>query len=230
MVIDDESLKSIYQAYVRENTPASRGECPSAESMIRMLSGRGSRKEKTRLVDHISRCRYCAEEFEFLVEARRSEKDLIHGVDQWLVQKKRDRLRPILFSHFSWRLVSLVVAFFVVGVLLLKFLILPTPETYRADSQAMIELLQPVDTRVPRSSLVFRWKPLPNTEYYVLEVFDETLAPVWESGEITVSQAVPPREVSGKLAAGRAYFWLLTAHLKSGEKIHSSLVEFVLKE
>lgn len=230
MKIDDEGLKSVYRAHVRSITPVSREACPPAESMIRLLRGGGSRKHKTRLVDHISRCRYCAEEFEFLVQARRGEKDLIQSVGHWLGRKKRDRLRPPLFSRFSWGLASLLAVFAVVCVLLLKFMILPAPETYRAGSKAMIELLEPVDTRVPRSNLVFRWKPLPDTEFYVLEIFDEALAPVWKSGEITANQAVPPQEISVGLAVGRTHFWLVTAHLSGGEQVHSSLVEFVLRE
>jgi hypothetical protein len=230
MKINDESLKSAYRAHVWSNTPVSRDACPPAERMIKLLRGAGSRKEKAKLIDHISGCRYCAEEFEFLVEARRNEKDLIQDVGRWLGRKDRDRLPPALFSRFSWGLASLLAGFVVAGFFIVKFLVLPAPETYRADSRAMIELLQPVDTRIPRSDLIFRWKALSQTEYYVLEIFDEALAPVWESGKITAIQAAPPREITGMLALGRTYFWLVTAHLAGGEQIHSSLVEFMLKE
>jgi len=231
MKIDDESLKSMYRAHVRSNVPDSRDECPSAERMAGLLRGRASRKESTRLVDHISRCHYCAREFEFLVEARRSEKDLIQGVDQWLGRKERGGLRPPLFSRLSWGLASMAAGIVLVGLFFfLKFLIFPAPEAYRADSQAIIELLEPIEVRISRSSLTFRWRPLPDAEYYVLEIFDEALAPVWESEKITVSQAAPPREISATLTSGRTYFWLVTAHFPEGEKIHSSLVEFVLRE
>jgi hypothetical protein len=230
MVVDDEGLKSIYRAYVHSNTPASREKCPPTECMIRLLRGRGSKREKTRLVDHISRCGYCAEEFEFLVEARRSENELIQGVGRWLGRKERERLRPPLFSRFSWGLASLVAAFAVAGVLLLKFVILPVPETYRADSHATIELLEPVDIRVSRPNLVFRWRTLPAAEYYVLGIFDETLAPVWESARLTADQAALPREIIRKLGAGKTYFWLVTAHLPGREQVHSSLAEFILRE
>ncbi len=230
MKIDNQGLKTLFRANVHSNNPVSREQCPSAERLVGLLGGRASRRESTRLVDHISRCRFCAEELEFLVEARRSEKGLIQDIGQWLDRKERDSLRPPLFSRFSWGLASLLAVFAVVCVLLLRFIILPAPETYRADSQTKIELLEPVDIRVPRSNLVFRWRPLPNTEYYVLEIFDEALAPVWESGKIAANQAAPPREISGKLAAGRTYSWLVTAHLPNGDQIHSSLVGFVLRE
>ncbi|MEW5900402.1 MAG: hypothetical protein AB1715_02955 [Acidobacteriota bacterium] len=227
MKIDDQSIKALYQDYVRCQKPVSRENCPPVDLLVKTLRSGSSRKKAARIVDHISRCHDCAEEWKFLVEIVRNEKEFIREVEQWGGERqKTGELRP-LFSRFSWGLASLLAGFIIVGILVLKFLVPPAQDKYRASSFPGIELLQPARASVSVSSLVFRWKPVQNREYYTLEIFDEALVPLWKSEPILESFASPPEELRLKLAAGKSYFWMVTAVLPGGERFHSSLREFV---
>jgi hypothetical protein len=107
--------------------------------------------------------------------------------------------------------------------------ILRVPEKYRAGSLAKVVLLQPVGEKTTRSSLIFRWQDVPSSDYYVFELFDESLQPVWKSERISQSRFIPPSDLLDKLAAQSRYFWMVTAFGR-GEKTSSSLEDFILIE
>jgi hypothetical protein len=244
MRIDSDGLKALYQAHVRSQTPSSLKDCPSPKKMMRLLRSKSSAKQATQIVDHISRCSSCFCEFEFLVDVLRKEKEFIQEVEQ-LVQSREARAgrrpdqrkilglrlgwRP-LFSGLSWRTALVLAGFVLVGFLVSKLVLFRAPEKFRTATSAGFELLQPVEKRIPRSSLVFRWEGVKDSEYYILELFDQALAPVWKSGKISENSAVPPEGLVKTLEADRPYFWMVTAYKTSGEKITSRLEEFFLIE
>ena len=244
MKIDSANLKALYQAYVRSKTPSSLKGCPSPKKMIRLLRSKSSAKEATEIVDHISRCSFCFYEFEFLLEVLRREKDFIQEVEQILPSRETregqkgnrqtifgSRMgRRSFFSRFSWRTAFFLAGFVLVGFFVSKFVIFRAPEKYRTGSLARVELLQPVEEKISKSSLVFKWEDVKNSEYYILELFDQALSPVWKSEKIARDSAVLPEELARSLDISRSYFWMVTAHLSNGETIASRLEEFALKE
>ncbi len=60
-------------------------------------------------------------------------------------------------------------------------------------------------------------------------LFDQALAPVWESGLTPANSVRLPPEVAGRLRAG-SYFWMVTATLAGGQEVPSRLEEFTLRE
>ncbi len=244
MNIDDQILRAIYQGRDEAKKPSSGKSCPSPKKMIRLLRSRSSEREATKLVDHISRCRACAGEFGFLLEALRHEEKLIQDLRQWLSSKNSaevrepERLRSFdpgihrrpSFLRFSRGTAFLLSGFVLVGLIVTGLLIFRAPEKYRAGAGSKVELLQPVDEKISSSGLVFRWKKTKNSEYYVLELFNKDLSPVWKSERTAENSVVLPRAVAEKLEINGSYFWMITAHGTNGEDITSRLDEFTVKK
>jgi len=230
MTTDPDRFKALYGAQVRLQKPASRQDCPSPKRMIRLLTSQCSAREGSKLIDHISLCSDCAGEFGFLTEAIRSERVLVGDIENWLgTGQKAEPRRPYLLRYF-WGLASLLAAFFIVGFLVLRLVVLRSPERYRAASYARVALLEPVEQKVSRQSLVFRWQPVQGVEHYVVEVFDEALSPVWKSPPILETRIVPPDQLARGFVLRKSYFWLVSAYFPSGDKWLSPLKEFTLKD
>jgi hypothetical protein len=227
MKIDSDGLKALYKDYVRSQVPASRECCPAPERLLGMLRGEGTEAEKAAVVDHISRCGECARELDFLLEAVRAETTMLRDLERREARESGGR-RPFYF-RFSWGLASLLVAA-AAGFLFWKTVISPSSETYRATSPLAMELIEPRHLQPDASSLVFRWKPIKDAGYYVVEVFDEALTALWKSEQVTQSRLLPSAVLKAKLEPGRTYFWLVTAHLTERETVVSPLQEFSLKD
>ncbi len=243
MKIDNDRLKALYQAHPGSKRPASRKDCPSAKALTGVLRSRSSAGRATAIIDHLSRCAGCASEFGFLLEARRSEDALLRDIDQWLsgttpeesrIRNQGDVLAPRKRGRpssplFSWRAFPLIIGLFVVAFVISTRLIFHSPERYRAEAATRVESLQPAGTTVARAALVFRWKRVPQSEYYVLRLFDQALAPIWQSDRLRTASLPLPPAVTAKLRDNDSYFWMVTAHLSDGQDIKSTLEEFVVK-
>jgi hypothetical protein len=228
MKIDTAGLKLLFQAQARSKPPGLREDCPGPEKIIGLLRSELSRKKAARIIDHISRCPDCATELKFLLDVFRQEETFIQETKDWLANRKVLGQRS--FSpRFSWRTASVLAGSFLIVLAVLATVVLRVPEKYRAGSLARIVLLQPVGERMSRSSLIFRWQDVPGSEYYVLELFDEGLQPIWKSERISQNRLVLPSDVLNRLLAKKPYFWMVTA-FSGGEKIVSSLEEFTLIE
>ncbi len=241
--IDENGLRDLYQAGVACKERISRSGCPSPKTLMRLLRSGLSSRKATRAIDHISSCRECAREFQFLLQVLRQEKTLIQEIGEVMNRGKEvtglskdpdarlDSRRagrpffPRLSRSGALALAGSVILIIVISV----FVISRTPERYRAASSTQIELRRPADEKVSVSSPIFEWRAVANVDYYRLELLDETLLPIWESEQIPQTQFVLPTEAGQKLAAGQVYFWMVTAHLKNGENTRSSPGRFTLK-
>lgn len=228
MKIDSDDLKSLYQDFVRSQSPASRQGCLSPEELLLLLRGGGAKKAKRRFVDHLSACGECTKEFGFLLEAARAETALLADLESTDSGRFAVTRRPF-FLRLSWGLAPLLVAVFAVGLLLWRNFVAPSHETYRATPSSGIVLVSPRRAEFTASSLVFRWKPVVGAEYYTVEVFDETLKPFWQSDSLSQISAIPPASLTGKLEPRRTYFWMVTAHFPERDTRASSLQEFSLR-
>ncbi len=229
MKIDDDGLKTLYRGYVDSQTPVSRDDCPSAEQLVQALRGTGPKKERARVVDHVSRCGECAREFEFGLETVRAESTLIREIGGQDEPEPTGRRRPF-YLGLSWGLASLLVAVCAAGVLFWKLAISPARETYRANARTRLELIQPGQDPVRLASLVFRWQPVSDVKYYVVEIYDEALAPLWKSEPVVGNLAALAESLKERLVSGRKYFWMVSAHFAQGDALPSPLREFSLKD
>lgn len=231
MKMNQEDLKRIYKNSVIEKVPKSRKNCLTPEEIVNFFISKVSYKQKTKIIDHISHCSYCYQEFEFTIQTLRGKKKLIEEIGNVLqanravsTPKTRRKIFPLLLS---WKYVAPIIGAVIIISSFIVILNLEKAE-YRGPHLTQVELIEPSDGRYRRASLVFRWNEFKNSEYYILELFNETLYPVWKSDKIYENQAILPDKIAKSLKEDKTYFWMITAFLSKGKKIESKLAEFKL--
>lgn len=244
MKIDTEGLKIMYRDGVRRKAPSSKNDCPSPKKMLRLLKSRSSSKESTQLIDHISRCGSCFSEFGFLSDVFRQEKDFVREVEKRIAEREKPGLqeasgpaapekRPrekAFIMRFSWRPVLVLAILVFTGFFMAKFVFFQPAEKFRTGSPAAVKLVKPARENVAKGVLSFEWQKVDNSEYYILELYDQALAPIWKSDKLSAETAALPKELSARLEVDRSYFWAVTAFFSNGDKIASRLERFVLKK
>ncbi len=230
--IDENGLRNLYQAGVACKERISRNDCPSPKTLMRLLRSKLSSRKATKIIDHLSGCAECASEFQFLLQVLRHERTLIQDLGKLMAKGKEvpdsEKAKLRLFPRLS-RSTALAIAGSITLVVFISiFVISRAPERYRSGSTATIELLRPSHERISLSSLVFEWKAAGGVDHYSLELLDETLLSLWESGPILQTRFVLPAEATLKLRDGQSYFWTITAHLQNGENTKSALGQFTL--
>ena len=225
MKTNEAELKKAFRTYIRSSPKAPTGHCPSSEAIWRSFSGKASRKHKAQIVDHITTCMDCHKEFEAFLEIFRAEEKLARDV------QPQFHISPSPISNQAfWRYAAALFTIIVVvsaAVFTVKWLS-PRQPTERGRLSGQLHLLTPDQELSFQKPLVFKWEPAPDTEYYVIEIFDESLLPFWSSGPLAVTQCELPSLVKDKMVKGGSYFWMLSATQKDGRKMESSVERFTL--
>ena len=97
-------------------------------------------------------------------------------------------------------------------------------------AETRLVLLSPKANELLSGPLVFRWQGRPASDYYVVELFDDALLPIWTSDKIRELQISIPSEVSSALKPGRSYYWMVTAFFQSSKTEESYLGRFVIHD
>jgi hypothetical protein len=242
MKINNDDLRNIYQAYIRDRIPASREDCPSAEEIQASFMASASRRRKAKIIRHISGCADCAQEFKFFLRIFREEQRLVSGInrtypraDQRIVPGKKLPNSVIsswprvfsLYLSLKSALVPLSVSILIALVTLAAnkiFISRKVDERGRLPN--LVQLLEPLHKKAALAPLVFKWKGTRNAHSFVLEIFDETLLPLWKSPRIIETSCRLPSEISQRLQPNKTYFWMITAFLADGAAVESSLEDF----
>ena len=231
MKISSKDLMRIYRDFIMEKTPLSRKNCPSQKDLIKFCRSKLSEKQKSKIIDHITHCSYCVQEFERILQILKDEKNLIEEIGKVLRDKGDPlitrRKKKIFFPILSWKYVSLFVGAIIITFTIIIFNNLEKRE-YRGPNLRQIYLIEPVNKKHSKSSLIFKWDSVKSSEYYILELFGQTLYPVWKSQRIFKTQVALPLEIVNRLKENKTYFWMVTAFLHQGRKIESRLEKFTL--
>jgi hypothetical protein len=250
MNIKDKDLQRLYKAYVMDKIPSSRKNCPSLKRIIDIFSPNSSQKQKTKIIEHITHCAYCAQEFDFNLQIFRRELSLTNQIDHLLAIEKEiisvnkesnqaysptKKKQRLFFPRFSWKfaasLITVALIIFSLSILSIKnSLHFFAKKEDRGKSIYLIHLIEPVDKTFSKSSLGFRWSEFKDAKYYTLELFDETLLRIWESPKIYNNQCTLPYEIAKKLTAKKSYFWMVTGFSQEGKQVESNLEEFSLSD
>lgn len=231
MKYDDDLLKAAFQAGMATPGPRDRRGCPSPESLARSFEPRASRREKRRIIDHLATCSFCREEFEFYHELQVFHKELqieyeeddhAEAIDT-IAKGGRSLVRPLL------NYVSLLLGFIIISsAVILLFKSVNISETERSKPSAVI-LAYPTSSHHMSEELTFQWKPYPSAQYYVLELFNDSLEPLWTSPPIQGLQIRLPRELGDEIKPGSHYYWMITAYSGPSKTGESKLMPFVIR-
>lgn len=238
MKINNIDLRQLYISNLRQEIPQSRKECPSSKELLHLFRTKSSEKKKTKIIDHITNCYYCINEFEFILKALRYEKQMMATTEKLFLPKRenvslKNLARRLLATQFSWNLPSLAALMIIGFCLFIAFYTIANksknPE-YRAISQSQLSLISPNKTKISRSSLSFRWENAASSDYYILEIFDEELYQIWKSPKIHKNWIRLPDDANNRMEKNKLYFWMITAFFANGKVIESPLREFYLIE
>lgn len=176
------------------------------------------------IIDHISGCPLCREEFMMLLEHQKVlAADPIADPDSRPGHVERRQLHLALWQGVLALLgVTLIVSsFFFIGHQ-------NEDLNTRQMGTAGITILSPKRNLSLSHPLIFRWQAKPDSEYYVLELFNESLLPVWASEKIRDLQVLLPPEVSSSLRSGQVYFWMVTSYVRAKKSGESPLLRVVV--
>lgn len=216
MTITDEELKRLYQAFVKHQAPGGRDHCPQPDKLVSLASSEACLSDKMELIDHITNCSSCAEEFMYL---RGVKKD----TDRLVKQLERPRAHyPSLYFKYALILLG-------IGLSLASFLLLTkwkdSPGTLRTQRSAVV-LRAPISTHPSSALLLFQWQRFPNADHYVLELYDDDLLPFWTSERLTDTRLIAPNDVVDRFMPGKSFFWMVTAYHQNEKIGESELVVF----
>jgi hypothetical protein len=252
MKIDIRGLREHFREGIAEKTPLSRDACPSPSDIASLFDPKLRPRKRARLMKHIVGCGPCAEEFDSWLALHREEEALVQDICAWAARRKEtDRTtqiqdgrsgyspplgrarkmtsRPLVRKYGFAAGAAILAAALIVGAwLLLK----PSrPAEYRASAPPALKLVQPKPGgNLNGAAPIFSWVAVPKVDYYVLEIFDESLAPVWKSTETEHARLILPQKALQELRPGRTYYWLVTAVLRNAKWVESETGSFRLKE
>jgi hypothetical protein len=230
MKIDNDFLRKLFQGYVSSRRPKDRKNCPSSSTLASSFEPSASLREKKRIIDHISECSLCKEELMLLFE--------FQGYNFLSGQEVDEALSPILRtdsdrskSHEILSLRRYAYVLFGIGFIISAIFLIVQQKQFSAiqrNRDTGIVLLYPTSAHILPGTLIFRWQKQPLTQYYILELFDEALLPIWTSDEIEDTQLLLPDDVSSKLQIGKSYFWMVTSFSDMSKKEESKLARFLI--
>jgi hypothetical protein len=182
-----------------------------------------SRREEKPLRRHLSDCPACAGESLLIAKTLERERDLAR-------EMKAARVRPrrrIALSRLTVAAGAVVVVLAVVVLVGLQKRSAVDDDRTRGPEIAVAGLGQSVDSA---GRPVLRWAAVPKSEFYVVEVYDDSLGLFWRSDKIRAEACVLPDEVGRKLAPGTRYVWSVTAHFADGRTAKSGFADYRLNE
>jgi hypothetical protein len=238
MKINEADLKALFRSSIQGKTPQSRSGCPSIETISRLFLESASESEKAKVVDHITTCSLCHEEFELFLNISREERRLLEGLEESLQPKKKyvGRIRDVFRKsglRLPWKYVSVpllaALSLMIVYFAARSFITKSEPEE-RGRLLGPIRLISPEHDVVNHAPLVFKWEELKPADYAIIEIFDESLLLIWKSQKIHDHLYELPLDAKEKIKKDKHYFWMVTAIMPDGSKIESSLKEFVIRE
>lgn len=245
MKINNKDLKNLYKAYLMENSSLFRKNCPSTKNIINLFRSKLSEKQISKLIDHITNCYHCSQEFEFILQTLRQEKRLRNEIKDMLLSKKEDAsikqrtkkknadlLKKLIsfYPRLSWKSVPLLLGV-ILAILLSSVLIVfhdQEKEGLRSTEYIQLKLIEPVKGKHQKSLLVFRWEETKSVDYFILELFDESLRPIWKSKKIFNNHIVLPKQFIDALSGNKMYFWMVTAYFSDRKKVESRIENFIL--
>jgi hypothetical protein len=224
MKVNEHDLRRLYQEHIKAQVPLSRQRCPSFDRLARFFEGRLSKRAKRVVIDHVTLCAPCYQEFNFLSQVSRYEDSLAQQISGAHPAPRRG---VSLLSFVYHQVAALVILGLLLSVAFIFWRGTPRSEE-RGKPPSLLTLVQPAG----RSALVvpfnFRWKDNISAREYVVELFDDSLRSLWKSDRVAGTSASLSPEKLRILVPGHTYFWMVTAYSAGATVAESDLQEFII--
>lgn len=224
MKSSNNDLRELFQAYIGSKSKGVGTVCPTLEALTSSFElGEPARKKK-KIIDHLSDCPTCREEFRLYFDLQKFPlEEHLFGASPMSGCPHGARRHPAI--------PLLKYAAIVVGACLITSAVIlflndaKISETERAGA-AEIVLVSPLSSIAGPEELVFRWEAYSRADYFIVELFDEDLLPVWDSQHVDGIQVRVPSEQQLDMRHGTVYFWMVTAYSEGIKIAESRLARF----
>jgi len=228
MKLSDDIIKELYQRNIALKEPFTRNNCPSSMAIASSFEPSASRRKKKKIIDHISECSYCREEFMLFFELQKCDfmpKKMAIKTVNYDPQTHAHNVEACGLSSF-WRYACLLFGCVLIVSAIFIFIQRKELSDAQRTSETSIILIYPTSKHALSSPCIFRWKKKPASQYYILELFDEALLPIWISYKIYGTYVQLPKDICLKLLPGKSYFWMITAFTDMSKTEESRLTQF----
>jgi hypothetical protein len=230
MNLDDNVLRSLYAEYLALRIPINRNKCPSLNEIDMFFISSVSWRRKKKLVDHFSNCAYCTRDFNILREVHGFETSVNIDISPITNDTKifnntvlTTSIRP-LFWRLSWVLIGFALIGFSINSIALK----QAQIKGQRASNRMLSIFYPSSQHSFSKPLIFRWQRHIGAQFYIVELFNEYLLPVWKSEEIYNSHYILPEAILASLNGDKTYYWMVTSYTNMEKVNESELIGFKL--
>jgi hypothetical protein len=232
MKIKHNSLKKLYKGYLEDQFLGSRDKCPSPQDFIAHLRDACSKKKKNQIIDHVTQCPECLEELKFVLKTIREEEKFISDLKDLIPENKQSKKNKYYPQLISFRPLWIYGLIIISGAVLISHLVrnISQQEKYRGNVARSVTLISPTHKTEQKTQMGFKWEDVQESDYFILEIFDESLYPVWTSDKIKENYARLSEEITGILIKDKIYYWMVTAFLSDGKTIESRLQEFFISD
>lgn len=224
MKAEDRDLREVFRVYVDSSASGDRRSCPSLEALAASFEPWASTRKKRRIIDHLSECPACREEFRLYFDLQKTPVDALPSpsTSQVAGTTKARRSPALALWRYAAILMGVCLIFSAIVLLIRNT---DVSEVERAGTTG-VALLYPTTSHIGSEELIFRWEAFTPSQYYIVELFNEALLPVWTSTPIKDVQVRPPSDKSLDMSTGTVYFWMVTAYSKADKTGESRLARF----
>ncbi len=232
MRIDQARMAEIYLAHLGEKKAAPGAECPAPEDLVRLVTEKVGRKERARILGHVSGCFECVGLLKSVLRLS-DEIDRLwaEGEARGLPREEPPGIR--LRRRFQGRRAALagLAGAIALAVMTYSVIRLADKPVVRGTGDPEVRLIDPKKgAALPAGDIEFRWAAVPRAARYTVELFDGSLEMLWRSDRLTETAWKLPEEEAGRvLHEGEGYFWRVTAVLEDGRELVSKLAEFSIR-
>jgi len=235
MKIDQSELKKIIKELPHKKTSQTKTNCSSPKKLIALLRFELSDRKRSKVIDHLMDCGTCAQEIKFVNEILTAEinfdkeaAQIVTGRNQ--ASRKKGKFVQFPIPKLSWSSVRVVAALTTVILISSMFFLIKTNKpAIERDTIPQLNQISPDNTSLSLSELIFQWENIPDSDYYMVEVVDDSLNFVWRSERILENKIIPSAELKELLKQETTYLWMVTCFLKNGKKVESDLAKFNVK-
>jgi len=228
MNIGDKDLRLIYAAHLEPQNRSLRVNCPSQKDILLSIDENLTDKSKKKIIEHVSCCPACAKDLKWLLELRRETVKLSEEAG---ALAKRRNLKTFGFGiplgHAAASFLGLIALSISLWTLIggggLLFI---SQERQRTGPTTAWHLLEPVGKTAFKINLSFRWEYSGQYSYFIVELYNEALAPIWKSPQLSLKSIFLPEDVLRTLSLFKQYFWMVSAYDPGGFRSESDLIQF----
>ena len=235
MKINQTEITNIIKEPSLEPTLKTKKTCPSPKKLISLLRFELSDQKRSKVIDHLADCSTCPQEIKFINETLTAEKNFDKEAALIVIRRnqashKKRKFVQFPFPKLSWSSMSVIAVISTIILFSSMFFLIKTKKpAIERDSILQLNQISPDNTSLSLSELIFQWENIPDSDYYTVEVFDDSLNLVWRSEKIIENKVIPSVELKELLKQETTYWWMVTSFLKNGKQVESHLAKFNLK-